>query len=639
MKKDEDKLSSLQEENSRLQSQVATMMNTIHSFDVTLRSIGDGIICTDVNRKITLINKVAQELTGWKEEDAIGRNLLEVFNIINETTREPAEDPVEQVLKSGHVEGLANHTLLIRADGTEISIADSAAPIKDEEDNLMGVVLVFRDQTDQREAEILLQQEHNQILALFDGIDDVIYVADPETYELLHVNAIARKYWGEDIIGKKCYKILQNLDAPCPFCTNDKILGEYFGKSYVWEFQNMVTKNWYRCSDKAIRWIDGRYVRFELASDITELKNTELALLKSEAFNNALIGSIPMKMFMKDPDLNYLMADKKYARDCGLEPEDIVGKTDFEFYSKELAERYRADDREVLEKGKVKDIEEPYVIDGKEYWIHTIKSQVKNSDGDLIGVLGLFEDITQRKKLESDLFQTLKALKTSNLELEQFAYVASHDLQEPLRMVSSYTQLLEKRYKDQLDQDAKDFINYAVDGANRMQRLIQDLLSFSRVTTRGREFEPLDAHEPLGEAVYNLQSAIQDSGAMVINDDLPIIRGDYSQIVMVFQNLIGNAIRYQKNDTAPRIHIHAEKYAKDPGFVEFTVSDNGIGIEDKYFERIFVIFQRLHGRQEYPGTGLGLALCKRIIERHKGKIWVESEPGKGSTFHFTLPSE
>ena len=613
-------------------------MNIIHSHDVTLHSIGDGIITTDIHRKITLINQAAQELTGWKEKDAVGRNLLEVFNIINEKTRRPAEDPVAQVLRSGNVEGLANHTLLIRADGAEISIADSAAPIKDENDDMLGVVLVFRDQTTEREAEKLLLQEHNQILALFDGIEDVICVADPKTYELLYLNTTGRKYWGEDAIGKKCYKALQNLDEPCPFCTNDKIFGEYFGKSYVWEFQNMVTRNWYRCADKAIRWADGRYVRFELASDITEFKETELSLLRSEAFNNALIRSIPMKLFIKDSNLKYMMVDNSYARDFGLKPEDFIGKNDFDFYPKEFAERYRADDRDVLENGEIKDVEEPYIVAGHESWIHTIKSQVMDSDGEILGVLGLFQDISKRKKLELEMKQLLHALRTSNQELEQFAYVASHDLQEPLRMVSSYTQLLEKRYKDQLDQDAKDYIHYAVDGANRMQRLIQDLLSFSRVTTRGKELEPLDVHEPLGEAVYNLQSAIQDSGAMVSNDDLPMIRGDFTQIVQLFQNLIGNGIRYQKGDVAPRVHVHAEESAGNPGMIEFTISDNGIGIEEKYFDRIFVIFQRLHGRQEYAGTGLGLALCKRIVERHKGRIWVESEIGKGSTFHFTLPS-
>jgi hypothetical protein len=242
----------------------------------------------------------------------------------------------------------------------------------------------------------------------------------------------------------------------------------------------------------------------------------------------------------------------------------------------------------------------------------------------------------------------------SNKELEQFAYVASHDLQEPLRMVASYTQLLEKRYKDKLDQDAREFIGYAVDGANRMQRLINDLLDYSRVQTQGKSFETVDSHSAMGAALVNLASAIEESGAVVTNGDLPMVEVDYSQLVRVFQNLIGNAIKF-RGETSPRVHVSAKGGTTDhadgtypgkpaagrvtvsPSFWNFSVSDNGIGIEPQYFERIFVIFQRLHDKVKYPGTGIGLAICRRIVERHGGKIWVESEFGKGSTFNFTLP--
>jgi light-regulated signal transduction histidine kinase (bacteriophytochrome) len=226
----------------------------------------------------------------------------------------------------------------------------------------------------------------------------------------------------------------------------------------------------------------------------------------------------------------------------------------------------------------------------------------------------------------------MQNLERSNKELEQFAYVASHDLQEPLRMVSSYTQLLGKRYKDKLDQDANDFINFAVDGANRMQRLINDLLEYSRVTSRGKPLEKLDLSSVLGRVIATMQFKIQDTNAMVSNEDLPFVVGDEIQISRVFQNLIDNALKF-RGEEPPRIHI-SSKF--ESGKVIISVSDNGIGINEKFNDRVFTIFQRLHNREDYPGTGIGLAVCKRIIERHGGKIWLESEEGKGTTFYFTL---
>jgi signal transduction histidine kinase len=246
----------------------------------------------------------------------------------------------------------------------------------------------------------------------------------------------------------------------------------------------------------------------------------------------------------------------------------------------------------------------------------------------------LEKESAKRKLAMETLEQKEQELRRSNEELEQFAYVASHDLQEPLRMVGSYAQLLSRRYKGKLDQDADEFIAFAVDGVTRMQRLINDLLQYSRVGTKGREPEPTDSEAVLERALANLKTAIEDNKATVTHDPLPVVMVDDRQLEQLFQNLVGNAVKFHGAEP-PQIHIRAER---SNGCWMFKVRDNGIGIEPQYYERIFQVFQRLHTMKEYSGTGIGLAVCKKIVERHGGRIWVESEPGKGTSFLFTLPA-
>jgi len=274
--------------------------------------------------------------------------------------------------------------------------------------------------------------------------------------------------------------------------------------------------------------------------------------------------------------------------------------------------------------------------DGTVRWLAARGVLFKDDSGEPLRLVGVNIDVTERREAEEKVSRLLSELERSNEELEQFAYVASHDLQEPLRMIASYVQLLEEKYKGKLDEKADKYIYFAVDGASRMQNLIEALLAYSRVTTRGAPFGPVDANRAFVHAVTDLSAAIEASRGAVTKDELPTVTGDEAQITELFQNLIGNAIKFRKPDTPPMVHVSARK---EKNLWLLSVRDNGIGMEPKYFDRIFQIFQRLHTHTEYPGTGIGLALCKRIVERHGGRIWVESTPGKGTTFFFTLADE
>ena len=269
----------------------------------------------------------------------------------------------------------------------------------------------------------------------------------------------------------------------------------------------------------------------------------------------------------------------------------------------------------------------------KEYQIH-LEELVEMRNGELIRANEQLErDITERNRVQQELTRKVEELARSNADLEQFAYVASHDLQEPLRMVISYTQLLARRYRGKFDASADEFIGFAVDGASRMQQLIQDLLSYSRLTIRGKELQFTETGAACNAALENLRESIKNANAEVNVGPLPAVLADATQLAQLFQNLIGNAIKY-RNRRRPEIGVDARCNGNE---WVFSVQDNGIGIEPQYFERIFQMFQRLHTRKDYSGTGIGLAICRKIVERHGGKIWVESQPGQGSTFLFTIP--
>ena len=350
---------------------------------------------------------------------------------------------------------------------------------------------------------------------------------------------------------------------------------------------------------------------------------------------NSLIENSPSAISIKDVAGRYQMANSQFSRLVQLPTAAIIGQEADTVFKEPLLEGVLENEVQALLTRRPASAELSAVVDGVERTYLNLKFPLFNEAEELLGLGGIWTDITDQKKLEDDLRSKNLDLERSNKELEQFAYVASHDLQEPLRMVSSYMQLLESRYSDKLDDDAREFIGFAVDGASRMQRLIQDLLAFSRVGTRGRDPEVVQSGSVLEEALQNLSMRIKENEARIEYGSLPAVFVDRNQFTQVFQNLVGNAIKFR----AERQPIVAINAVRDGEHYLFSVQDNGIGFDPKHAERIFVIFQRLNSREVYEGTGIGLAICKKIIERHGGRIWVESTPGQGTTFYFTLPAE
>jgi PAS domain S-box-containing protein len=406
-------------------------------------------------------------------------------------------------------------------------------------------------------------------------------------------------------------------------------------KRYVKKDGSLV---WVHFSMVVERDLEGR-PKYEIAvyEDITARRNAEEALRQSEerfrrTFELASSGLAHIGL-----DGRFLRVNKRLC--------EIFGYSEAELCALTVRDLSHPEDRDLADAPRARVIageidsarlEKRYFRkDGKLLWVAVAIAMERDADGRPLYAISVLDDITERKQAEAALREAHEDLKRSNSELEQFAYVASHDLQEPLRMVSSYTQLLGRRYAGKLDADAAEFMGYIVDGAARMKQLIEDLLAYSRVGMRAKELRPVELSAVLRRALANLKVALEEAGASVTHDALPPVPADEVQLAQVFQNLIGNALKF-RSGAAPRIHVAV---SENESRFEIAVRDNGIGIEPQYFERIFMLFQRLHNKGEYPGTGIGLAIVRKVIERHGGQIRVESKPGEGSAFIFTLPKQ
>ncbi|MGZ7048046.1 MAG: PAS domain S-box protein, partial [Methanobacterium sp.] len=608
------------------------------------------IIIEQPDGEISFINERAKELYGM---DPKGLKMEEYPQIgllkLDGTPYPPEEMPASRSLLNGEV--VRNEDLILEnPDGKRVIVSASSAPIYDSEGEISAVIGVFEDITEPKKAEEALKESEELYRTLFENTEDAFQIVEPlynedckiYNFRFLRVN---RKYEQQtglksaDVVGKNVTEFLPDIE-PYWIEMYDKVVKS--GKPIRYEDYNEGTKRWY----------DMFYFPYSkgqigvLFKDITnrkeaeeQLKEAYESLKESERRLNLAQQAAKIGTFEWNVKTGMNIWTPELEAMYGLSPGTFPGTQEaFEklIYPEDLPNVQKRIEH-TLKTNKPGEGEWRVIWpDGSIHWLFGRWQLFKDESGIPTHIIGVNINITERKKAEKELKQTIKELERSNMELQSFAYITSHDLQEPLRSIASYSQLLKRRYQGQLDSDADDFIDFMVAGATRMKEQIQGLLEYSRVGTPEGEFSQFNAGDALNIALSNLKSSIDEFDAQINHDSLPDIVADESQITHVFQNLIGNALKFRKEGVRPEIHISSYKTKDGKGQV-FSVKDNGIGIEEKYSDRIFEVFKRLHPIGEYEGTGIGLAIVKRIVERHGGRIWVESELGVGSTFYFTLP--
>lgn len=485
---------------------------------------------------------------------------------------------------------------------------------------------------EQREEAGQEAQETRQ--AMIEAFDGFIYVCSP-SYEVEFMNEQFIKRTGYDPIGEKCYQVLHDRDEICPWCVNERVQR---GETVRWEVQSPKDNRWWYVVNTPVRHRDGTISKMAMILDVTERKRGEEALRESQERLELALEGAELGMWDWNIQTGELVINRRWAEMAGYSANEI--RPHIESWEDSIHPEDAERVKEVLNRhvaGETPTYEMEYRIATKSGGVRWVLARGKvverDNDGRPLRATGTRLDITDRKRAEKLLRERTEALERSNRDLEQFAYVAAHDLREPLVAVGAYLKLLERHCMGKLDAATHKYLSRAIETTLLMDAVIQSLLAYSRIGSDAHSLESTDCGAVLKNALSNLHSVIKENGATVTSDALPIVIADTSQMLQLFQNLLSNAIKFRGDDPL-KIHVGC---AQGIGEFQFSVKDNGIGIEPPYFERIFRIFQRIPSGSDRPGTGIGLANCKKIVECHGGRIWVESEPGKGSTFFFTLP--
>jgi PAS domain S-box-containing protein len=604
-----------------------------------LEAAPDAMVVVNQDGEIVLLNVQAENQFGYHRDELVGQK---VKNIIPEGFAErlhadglrSAADALAQQIGTG-IELTGR-----RKNGSEFPIEIMLSPLKSVEGIL--VTAAIRDISVRKEAEKLLAQTEGKYRGLLEAAPDAMVVVNQDG-EIVLLNIQAENQFGyhrDELLGQKVKNIIpegfaERLHADGLRSAADALAQQIGTGIELIARRKNGSEFPIEIMLSPLQNAEGILVTAAIR-DISVRKKAEKHLAQMEGRYRGLLEAAPDAMVVVNQDGEIVLLNVQAEKQFGYHRDELVGQKVKNIIPEGFAERLHADGLRSAANALAQQIGTGIELigqrkDGSSFPIEIMLSPLKSAEGIL--VTAAIRDISVRKEAEAHLLQNVEELNRSNEELGQFAYVASHDLQEPLRMVASYTQLLSKRYKGKLDSDADEFIAFAADGASRMQRLIQDLLTYSRVGTKGEDLLDTSSEEALQQALSNLRGAIEESGAMVTHDHLPAVLADEMQLIQLFQNLIGNAIKYQKPGV-PRVHISAARNGEKKWI--FSVKDNGLGIDPQYFERIFGMFQRLHKREEFSGTGMGLAICKKIVERHGGSISVESQFGQGSTFRFGL---
>ncbi len=630
---------------------------------VTLSSIGDAVIATDGDERISFLNPAAESLTGWKADEAMGRPLRSVFHLVNERTGQALEGPVARVLREGRVVPLANHAAVVAKDGRMVPIEDTAAPILDAMGQVIGAVLVFHDVTKKRRAEEALQRSEAMLRAVLDQMPSGVTIRAADTDALILSNARSR-----DIMGG-----LDDIEAQFAHYRFFRPDGRHYRMEDWPIMRSMATGELVDGEEVECVRGEGDHITLSVHSapvrdpeghiivgvgiyhDITERKMAERALRESEERFRVMADSMPQLAWIARADGYIYWYNRQWYEYTGTTPEQMEGWGWQSVHDPNalpgILECWKAS----IATGEPFDMTFPLRgADGNYRHFLTRGMPVRNAEGDLIQWCGTNTDVTERKLMEDHLRKShdeleirveertaeitnyMKKLEKSNQALQEFASIASHDLLEPLRKVQSFGNLLSDKYGPNLGEPGKDYLHRMVNAAERMQSLLDALLDYSRVATKAEPFRDVELGMEVKEVLSDLEARIEETGGRVEIGDLPVVRADAVQMRQLMQNLIGNGLKYH-GEEKPLVKVFAEAF---DSVIRIYVEDNGIGFDERYLDKIFQPFQRLHGKSsQYEGAGMGLAICKKIVERHGGSITAKSAPGEGSIFIIDLPAK